>query len=217
VAATEEPELVPRSFYDRDALDVARDVVGKHLVHGPVVLRITEVEAYRWPDDTAGHCRFGPTARTAPLFGPPGHAYVYLCYGIHWMLNLVCGPPGDGSAVLIRSCEPVGGLEVIEARRGGKSGPVLLTGPGKVAQALAVDKRHNHEAFFEAGGLELREGGPPIGLLAGPRVGIDFAAPKDRDAPWRLAMAGSLWVSEPRGLEPVQNPPWPEPKTRRRD
>ena len=198
------PELLPQAFYARDALDVARDVLGKELHHGEVIVRITEVEAYRWPHDTAGHCRFGETARTAPLFGPPGFAYVYLCYGIHWMLNLVCGPPGDGSAVLIRACEPVAGLELIRERRGNKSGPVLLTGPGKVASALAIDRSFNHHPLFARGGLELRDGAVPEALLAGPRVGIDFAAPEDRDAPWRLAIAGTPWVSERSTLEPLR-------------
>lgn len=197
-------DLLPASFYTRDALDVARDVLGMELHHGEVVLRITEVEAYRWPHDTAGHCRFGETARTAPLFGPPGLAYVYLCYGIHWMLNLVCGPRGDGSAVLIRAAEPLAGLELIRARRGHKIGPVLLTGPGKIAAALAVDRSFNHHPLFEAGGLELREGEAPDALLQGPRVGIDFAAPEDRDAPWRLAIAGTPWVSERSTLEPLR-------------
>jgi DNA-3-methyladenine glycosylase len=98
---------LPQSFYARECLEVACDLIGKQLVHGPVRLRITEVEAYRHGGDTANHCRFGRTARNAPMWGPPGHAYVYLCYGIHQMLNLVTDEDGRGAAVLVRAAELV--------------------------------------------------------------------------------------------------------------
>lgn len=195
--------LVKQSFYARDALEVARDLLGKLLCHGEVRLRISEVEAYRWPHDTANHCRAGRTARNAPMWGPAGRAYVYLCYGMHQMLNLVTGQEGEGAAVLIRSCEPVEGLELVRARRGQKQGPVLLTGPGKVGAALALDGSFNHHALYRRGGLELHEGPAPAAMLAGPRVGIDYAAPRDKAAPWRLAIAGSRWVSMRRGLSAV--------------
>lgn len=194
-------ELLPESFYARDALDVARESIGKYLVKDGVILRITETEAYRGPNDTAAHARFGETPRTAVLFGPPGRAYIYLCYGIHWMLNFVCGPARDGSAVLIRAAEPIEGLELIQTRRGGKNGPVLLTGPGKIASALALDKTHNHHPLFEPGGLEVRDAPPPAKLLSGPRVGIDFASKADRTASWRFAAADSAWITEPRTLK----------------
>ncbi|MFW6050229.1 MAG: DNA-3-methyladenine glycosylase [Myxococcota bacterium] len=197
------PPLLPRSFYAREALEVARDLIGKELRHGEVRLRITEVEAYRFPDDSANHGRFGRTARNAPMWGPPGRAYVYLCYGIHWMLNLVTDGPGQAAAVLIRACEPVEGLAEVRARRGRDGdGPELLTGPGKVAQALGLDGTFNHHPLFRRGGLEVRDGEPPPGLRVGPRVGIDYAAPADRRAPWRIAAAGSRWVSKPRELKP---------------
>lgn len=131
--------LLPRHFYARDALDVARDLLGQEIWHDEVGLRITEVEAYRHPDDSASHCRAGLTARNAFMWGPPGRAYVYLCYGMHQMLNLVTNRDGEGAAVLIRSCEPIAGHRTIRRRRGGKDGPVLLTGPGKVGQALGLD------------------------------------------------------------------------------
>src|SRR3954453_1323710 len=111
------PAFLPQSFYARDALDVAETLLGKLLQRGEVVLRITEVEAYRHPNDTANHCRMGRTPRNAPMWGPPGHAYVYLCYGIHRMLNLVTNDEGEGAAVLIRSCEPVAGLATVAERR----------------------------------------------------------------------------------------------------
>ena len=95
-------EPLPPSFYDRDALDVAADVIGCELEVGPVRLRITEVEAYRFPGDTDNHARMGRTDRNWPMWGPPGHAYVYLCYGLHHLLNFVTGPEGHAAAVLIR-------------------------------------------------------------------------------------------------------------------
>ena len=193
-------QLLPTGFFHRDALQVARGLVGTRLRHGAVLLRITEVEAYRWPDDTANHCSAGPTARNAPMWGPPGRAYVYLCYGIHHMLNLVTGPEGQGAAVLIRAAEPLEGLEIIRARRGGKRGPVLLDGPGKLGAALGLDLSFNHHPVSEPGGLELapREAEPR--LAVGPRVGIGYAAPEHLAAPWRIADADSPWVSHRKHL-----------------
>lgn len=196
--------LLPESFYARECLEVAVDLLGKHVRHGPVTLRITEVEAYRFPGDTANHCRFGQTARNAPMWGPPGRAYVYLCYGMHRMLNLVTDATGCGAAVLVRACEPVAGLEEVRARRAGKLGPVLLTGPGKVGSALALDTSFSGHTLFEPGGLELLAAEPARELLIGPRVGVDYADPEHRDAPWRLALAGSAWVSQPRALRPLR-------------
>jgi DNA-3-methyladenine glycosylase len=186
---------LPPSFFARDALAVARDLVGVQLRHGPVTLRITEVEAYRWPGDSANHCHRGPTKRNAAMWGPPGRAYMYLCYGIHHILNLVTGAEGEGAAVLIRGAEPVQGLPLIRERRGDKRGPVLLTGPGKVAQALGLDLSFDHHPLTEPGGLEALEGSPPAALATGPRVGIDYADPEHVAAPWRLADADSPWVS----------------------
>lgn len=125
---------------------------------------------------------------------------MYLCYGIHQMLNLVTDADGVGAAVLIRAAEPVSGLEVVRSRRGNRRGPVLLNGPGKVGAALALDKSWSHHPVFEAGGLECRVGSPVTAVLAGPRVGIDFASPADRAARLRLAAADSPWVSYRRGL-----------------
>ena len=194
--------LLHQSFYRRDALVVARELLGAVLIRDEVSLRITEVEAYRWPEDSANHCHKGPTERNAPMRGPAGRAYVYLCYGIHHLFNVVTGLEGQGAAVLIRGCEPVAGLETISARRGGRSGPVLLNGPGKVGAALALDTSWSNHPIYQAGGLELHAGVPPETILVGPRVGIDFAAPAHRDAPWRLAIGGSPWVSQRRHLRP---------------
>ena len=194
-------KLLPRDFYARDALEVARGLLGATLIHGDVVLRITEVEAYRWPDDTANHGRHGRTPRNDALWGPPGCAYVYICYGIHHLLNLVTGADGQPAAVLIRACEPVKGLETVRARRGGLSGPALLTGPGKVGQALGLDLTWNHHPLYRGGGVEVRRGATADEVLCGPRVGVDYARPRHRDAPWRLALAGTAWVSRRSGLK----------------
>ena len=190
------PRLLPQSFYARDALEVARELLGQRIHAGEVVLRITEVEAYRHPNDTANHCRMGRTTRNAPMWGPPGHAYVYLCYGMHHMLNLVTGDEGEGAAVLIRACEPVAGHALITQRRGGQTKPSSLAGPGKIGAALALDRSHSSHCLYRSGALELREGEAPRVVLAGPRIGIDYASKEDRLAPWRLAVADSAWVSE---------------------
>jgi DNA-3-methyladenine glycosylase len=197
----------PQSFFARDALIVARDLLGQLLCRDDVVLRITEVEAYRHPGslpggDSASHARAGRTARTEPMFGPPGHAYVYVCYGIHSMLNLVTDREGEASAVLIRAAEPVEGLETITARRGGITGPASLTGPGKVGAALGLDRSWSGHALFEPGALVLCEGPRVERILAGPRVGIDYATARDRKALYRLAVPGTPWVSERRSLRP---------------
>jgi DNA-3-methyladenine glycosylase len=193
---------LPLSFFARDVLEVAPDLLGRHLRRDSVVLRITEVEAYRWPGDTACHARAGQTARNAPLWGPPGRVYVYLCYGLHHLLNVVTGADGVAQAVLIRACEPVAGLGTIRRRRGGKSGPVLLTGPGKVGQALGLDTSWSNHRLTAPGGLTVHEGSPPQRIVAGPRVGIDYADPEHRALPWRFAEAGSAWVTRARELRP---------------
>lgn len=200
------PGILPQSFYARDALLVAHELLGCYLRHGPVTLRITEVEAYRYPDDTANHCRMGRTPRNAPMWGPPGHAYVYLCYGMHQMLNLVTNVEGEGAAVLIRACEPVAGVDLIRQRRGDPKGalkPSVLAGPGKVGAALGIDTTWSGRALYHRGGLSLLEGNPPATVLSGPRIGIAYAAEEHQRAPWRLACGDSLWVSARRSLTPA--------------
>jgi len=198
--------LIPPAFYLRPVVEVARDLLGRELRLGPVVLRITEVEAYDGPGDSASHCRSGRTPRNAPMWEAGGCAYVYLCYGLHHMLNIVTGPAGHGAAVLVRSCEPVRGLDLVRRRRGGLEGPALLAGPGRVAQALGVDLSFSGQPLFRAGGLELR-GAAAVGeRLCGPRVGVDYATEADRSLPWRFALSGTPWVSRPRGLVPEPVP-----------
>lgn len=180
---------------------MARELLGQHLHHGEILVRITEVEAYGGAEDSASHARHGRTPRNAPMWEEGGRAYIYFCYGMHHMLNLVTGPAGEAAAVLIRACEPVAGLREIQARRGVQEGPELLAGPGRVAQALALDRTFNHHALFEAGGLEACKGEPPARILMGPRVGIDFASPEDRAALRRFALADSQWVTRRRELQ----------------
>ncbi|CAK9148443.1 unnamed protein product [Ilex paraguariensis] len=190
--------ILTPDFYQIDALDLARRLLGKYIRRDEVVLQITEVEAYR-PNDSACHGRFGITARTAPVFGPGGHAYVYLCYGLHTMLNIVADKEGVGAAVLIRSCAPVSGLETIQQRRGQITDkPVLLTGPGKVGQALGISTEWSNHPLFTSGGLELLDGPEPIEILVGPRVGIEYASPEHVNALWRFAIAGTSWISAPK-------------------
>jgi DNA-3-methyladenine glycosylase len=181
----------------------ARALLGQLLVHGEVALRITEVEAYGGPGDSASHARHGRTARNAPMWGPPGRAYLYFCYGMHWMLNVVTGPEGGASAVLIRGAEVVAGLDTVLARRNAaRATPLLCAGPGKVAQALGLDKTFDGHDLLSPGGLELRPGAPPASLLAGPRLGIAFATPEDQARPWRFADGGSSAVLKKRELAP---------------
>ena len=196
-------ERLSLDFFARDVVDVARDLIGRTLHKDGVVLRITETEAYKWPGDTACHAKAGPTERTAPLFGPPGRAYVYLCYGVHNLLNLVTGEDGAAQAVLIRACSPVEGLERVVERRGGRTGPTLLDGPGKVGKALALDTSWSHHDVTAAGGLEVGPGSPPEALLVGSRIGIDYALPEHRELPWRFAEAGTRWVGHRKRLRPL--------------
>jgi DNA-3-methyladenine glycosylase len=197
---------LPQAFFARDVLEVAPALLGQLLCRDEVVLRITEVEAYRWPGDTACHARAGRTQRTAPLWGPPGHAYVYLIYGIHSLLNVVTGADGEAQAVLVRACEPVAGLPLVQARRGSQTPteprPVLLAGPGKVGQALALDREWSGHPLYLPGELMLCPGPAPTAIAVGPRVGIDYAEPEHQRLPWRFADAASPWVTKRADLRP---------------
>lgn len=192
-------KLIPQSFYRRDVDLVAQELLGQTLVREDVILRITEVEAYGGPEDSASHVRHGRTERNAIMWGKGGHAYLYLCYGLHWMLNVVTGEEGQGAAVLIRACEPVAGMETLLARRMMMAvKPALLAGPGRVAQGLCLDQIFNGEALYRKGDLELRMGEAPHAILRGPRVGIAFATPADQKALRRYAVAGTPWISAPK-------------------
>jgi DNA-3-methyladenine glycosylase len=182
------------SFYARDVVEVARDLVGCTIRHGPTAGVIVEVEAYH-ESEPACHAFVGLTPRTATLFGPPGRAYVYRSYGIHALLNAVSEEEGVGAAVLIRALEPTDGIELMRARRGLHSLEDLCSGPGKLTQALDIDLHHNATDLRSGPvvfGLRPADREPPA-LVAGPRVGITKAAEK----PWRFCAAGSRFVSQP--------------------
>ncbi len=195
---------LPLRFFARDVLEVAPALLGQLLCREGVVLRITEVEAYRWPGDTACHARSGQTPRNAALWGPPGRAYVYLCYGVHSLLNVVTGEAGNAQAVLVRACEPLEGMSYVVQRRRGTTGPTLLAGPGKVGQALALDATWSGHPLYQPEGLTLCAGPVPAAIAVGPRIGIDFAAPEHRALPWRFADAGSRSVTQRGALRAAQ-------------
>ena len=173
----------------KDAPDrAARALLGQLLVREEVVLRITEVEAYGGLEDSASHARHGRTARNAVMWGPAGRAYLYLCYGLHWMLNIATGPEGEAAAVLIRGAEVVGGLDTVLARRRvARPTPQLCAGPGRVAQALGLDGAFDGHDLLAPGGLALRPGPSPRFVVAGPRLGIAFATAEDQARCWRFA------------------------------
>ena len=135
------------------------------------------------------------------MWGPPGRAYLYFCYGMHWMLNVVTGPAGEPSAVLIRGAEVVAGLDHVLSRRKAVKGSALLcAGPGKVAQALGLDRTFDGHDLLAPGGLELRSGQAPARILAGPRLGIGFATAADQALPWRFADGDSQAVLQRKAL-----------------
>ncbi|MDP2343298.1 MAG: DNA-3-methyladenine glycosylase [Deltaproteobacteria bacterium] len=185
-----------RSFFARDADVVARELIGGIVRCGAVAVRLVEVEAYAL-HDTACHAHKGKTARTAPLFGPPGHAYIYLCYGIHKMLNLVSHVDGSAGGILVRGAEVVEGVDVVAARRGIAAGPGLCSGPGKIGVALALDTKYSGTDLF-GGGLLTFERGPVGRVIAAARIGIEYASPADRARKWRFADADSKAVSHRR-------------------
>src|SRR6476659_8098210 len=180
-----------RAFFQRSVHEVAPELIGATLLVGGVGGTIVEVEAYHHTDPAA-HSFIGPTPRNAVMFGPPGFAYVYRSYGIHWCLNFVCEPEGSASAVLIRALQPAAGLSAMRRRRGLTDERALCSGPGKLAEALRVSGKHNglplDRAPFE---LHARVGKPE--LVIGPRIGISKAL----EHPWRYGLKGSPFLSKP--------------------
>ena len=153
------------AWFTRDVVTVAQELVGCALVHRKRAAMIVETEAYLGPDDAASHARFGPTARTSVMFGPGGISYVYLCYGVHQMFNIVTGPEGEGQAVLIRAVAPLVGLP---------DDPSVGRGPGKVTKALLLDRRHDRKDLAK-GQLYVAACERPPALASGPRIGVDYA------------------------------------------
>lgn len=192
---------LPFDFYARPVLRVARDCIGKHLVHdtteGLVVGRIVEAEAYRGPEDRAAHSYGGRrTARTEVMFGPPGFAYVFFVYGMHFQVNLVTTALDMPHAVLLRAVEPVLGADVMAARRGiPASRRELTNGPGKLCQAFAIDRAANG-ADLTRPPLYLSDG-PPCRVARATRIGIDYAGVW-AERPWRFFDPASAYVSTAR-------------------
>jgi DNA-3-methyladenine glycosylase len=195
-----DPKL-PRDFYAQPVLDVARQCIGKLLVcrtaEGEAAGRIVEAEAYRGPHDLAAHSARGLTKRTAAMFGPPGHAYIYLLYGVSWALNLVAASEGEPHAVLIRALEPIRGLELMAQRRGKPATSRELTnGPGKLTQALAITGAL-YGADLCGGELFLEQPGHPPGPVGrSRRINVEYAGPW-ADKPWRFYERGNRFVSVP--------------------
>jgi len=196
-------------FFARPARVVAADLLGKKLVRLVNGRRlsgiIVEVEAYCDADrpDLACHgdrANSGrPTARTAVMFGPPGFAYVYFTYGMHWMFNIVTGQEGQANAVLIRALEPVEGIEVMVTNRNGRPPRELTNGPAKLAQALAIDRTHNGANLCAADGVIWVESGTAVApeqIQSGPRIGLGQTPEPWLSIPWRFWLRDNLFVSK---------------------
>ena len=183
---------LPAAFFERSVHEVAADLVGAALLFDGVGGVIVETESYE-RDDPACHAYVGLTERTAPLFGPPGRAYVYRSYGLHACLNFVCEPEGTAAAVLIRALEPRWGIDQMRRRRGRDDLRDLCSGPGKLTQALGIGLEMNRAALserpFELAGRENGRAG--VEIATGPRIGITRAT----ELPWRFCAAGSPYLS----------------------
>ena len=194
-----------RSFYARDSLLVARDLIGCVFVvdqpWGRVGVRLVETEAYRGQEDPGSHGYRGVTPRTETMFGPPGHLYVYFTYGMHWCANIVCGKDGVCLAVLLRAGEPVLGIEHMRERRGVSNDRLLAAGPARLAQAMGLDKGADGMSLLRGGSAWVAEDEETQQLREGeisvtPRIGL--AAGKGDDLPWRFVVPGHPHASRRR-------------------
>jgi DNA-3-methyladenine glycosylase len=187
--------VIDLAFYDRPVLEVAPDLIGCVVRHGDTAGVIVETEAYH-RSEPASHAWAGLTARTEPLFGPPGIAYVYRSYGIHALLNAVCDHVDSGAAVLLRALEPLDGIEVMRARRRTARDEELCNGPGKLTQALGIGLELNRSSLLD-GPIRIESRAPgweAPALDVGPRIGITRAV----DLEWRFCARGNRHVSRPR-------------------
>ena len=176
---------LPRSFYDRDTILVARELLGKYLVHADRVGRIVEVEAYLGPHDLAAHSARGLTERTKVMFGPPGHAYVYMIYGMYYCMNVVTEREGHASAVLLRAVEPI---QNVSGR---------TQGPGLLCKAMGIDKRLNaHDLLSDDFHIATPPKRKPISVVQRPRIGVDYAG-RWAKRHLRFYIKGNPFVSRP--------------------
>ena len=182
--------MLRREFFARSVHEVAPELIGVTLLVNGVGGPIVEAEAYESSVDPSAHGFRGRTPRNASMFGPPGHAYVYRSYGIHWCLNLVCREAGHGAGVLIRAIEPTEGLERMRARRGPVADLLLCAGPGRVGQALGITRAHDGLPLDRAP-FALRSAPQAVEVVVGPRIGISRA----QEMPWRFGLQGSRFVS----------------------
>lgn len=183
--------VLPRRFYSRPTIEVAKDLLGKILRHGVTSGRIVETEAYLGADDLAAHSARGITDRTRVIFGPPGHAYVYLIYGMYECLNMVAEPEGVAGCVLIRAVEPLEGIETMQSRRPSAKRPAdLASGPGKLTIALGITRKTNG-ADLTKGPLTVHDAPQPEQVVTTTRIGISQCA----DWPLRFYIAGNPHVS----------------------
>ncbi len=185
------PTILSGIDFDAPSEQVARQLIGTVILVDGIGGRIVETEAYD-REDPASHTFAGPTKRNAAMFGPAGHSYIYLSYGIHWCLNLVCREAGHGAGVLIRALEPLSGLDVMRTRRGQDDARLLCSGPGRVGQALGLSLRQNGMALDRAP-FQLLPREMEVEPVAGPRIGIS----KAMEVPWRFGLAGSPYLSRP--------------------
>jgi DNA-3-methyladenine glycosylase len=180
-----------RPFFARSVHEVAPELIGATLLIDDVGGRIVEVEAYHHTEPAA-HSYGGQTPRNAVMFGPPGYAYVYRSYGIHWCLNFVCEAEGSASAVLIRALAPTVGVAVMRRRRGLENERLLCAGPGRLCEALGISGADNGRAL-DAAPFAIYARTEPIEIAAGPRIGITKAV----ELPWRYGLKGSRFLSKP--------------------
>ncbi len=194
----ESTDPLPRSFFDRTVLEVAPDLLGRLVVHetpeGSVTARLTEVEAYDGPNDPGSHAFRGRSKHNGTMFGPPGHVYVYFTYGMHYCMNLVCGPVGVPTGILLRAAAITEGIELARKRRpAAKSDRDLARGPARLVESLAVTRSDDGADICGTGALTVHHGEPvPESLIrTGPRVGLRDAP----DYPWRFWIDGDPTVS----------------------
>ncbi len=177
-------------FFSRSVHHVAPELIGATLLVDGVGGVIVEVEAYHHTDPAA-HSFGGKTERNAVMFGPPGHAYVYRSYGIHWCLNFICEPEGSASGILIRALEPTAGLPAMRRRRGLKDERLLCSGPGRLGEALGITRAKHNGARLDHAPFQVLAPAVNAEVVAGPRIGISKAI----ELPWRYGMKGSKFVS----------------------